>query len=91
MININLAKNYANIGKKLYKQGVIGSFMDDGRMHLKTKAFRELFEDKEYKITHFDNRTKYEYSGVIGGVSYFTITNNFLFEGDEDKLESEEI
>lgn len=51
---------------------------------ISNNLFQRLFNDKPYKTESFDNDFQFQYKGTIEGISFITITNELLFEGDED-------
>lgn len=46
--------------------------------------FQKIFNDKPYKISDFD-KNRLQYQGTIEGLSFYTVTNELLFEGDEEQ------
>lgn len=52
----------------------------------------ELFKDREYTVEDLKSKTHpYRYKCVITGLKFIALSNKLLFEGDDDKLESEDI
>lgn len=52
--------------------------------------FAKLIKDKAYTVKRFDStRYKYRYSSVISGLRFICLSDDFLFPGDENKLEGE--
>ena len=47
--------------------------------------FAEIIKDKEYSVEKFTS-DKYKYTSIISGLKFFCITNELLFEGDENKI-----
>ena len=53
------------------------------------KDFKEMLKTREYKIEIFDNPPyKYQYKAKVAGLNFIHIATEYLFNGDEDKLES---
>lgn len=52
------------------------------------EEFARMIKDKIYTVEKFD-RDKYKYSCIISGLTFFCITDDMLFEGDEKKIEEE--
>jgi len=74
-------------------QGII-SYVDnaDEFQIYDEKQFVILFRDKKYTLAMSGCKEfPYEYKGIIDGLRFITLTKKLLFEGDENKIESEEI
>lgn len=52
------------------------------------KDFKKMIEGKKYTVEKFDIK-QYKYTCVISGLTFFCITDDLLFEGDEKKIEEE--
>lgn len=78
---------------KAREQGIL-SVYDAGtkeeRFHFyKEEDFMNIIKDREYAIKNHDAKFKYKYISIINGLMFFCITNELLFEGDENKIEEE--
>src|SRR5699024_3505122 len=52
--------------------------------------FKRLIKDRNYGVSKFSHYFKYKYTSTFSGLTFIYLTNNFLFEGDENKLKVEE-
>jgi|SRR5665647_1138888 len=56
------------------------------------KDFRQMLKTREYKIEIFNYPPyKYQYSTKVAGLNFIYKATEYLFTGDESKLEREEI
>jgi len=53
--------------------------------------FREMFKEKEYKVSLRDDNYKYLYQGTISGLTFIAISNDLLFQKDADIKNDERI
>lgn len=84
-VNLRIAALKAN-DKEIYRY----NDYDDSFL-ISEKLFAEMFKDKKCEILDREsNKYKLKYKGVIDGLTFYTITDDLLFNNDE-KLEAEEI
>ncbi len=50
------------------------------------EVFATMIKGKDYVIEKFSHDFKYKYTSVISGLNFFCITDELLFEGDENKI-----
>lgn len=51
------------------------------------KDYANILKDKEYTVERFiDDDYKYQYKAKLCGLIFICITNELLFEGDENKI-----
>ena len=80
-INLKVATLKAdNLGIYSYSR-----YYDD--FHIKEEVFEEMFKDRKCEIIdRKSNEFKLEYKGRIEGLTFICLSNELLFEGDEERL-----
>jgi len=53
--------------------------------------FREMFKGRRYKVNLCDDSFKYQYQGTISGLTFFAVSNDLLFDSDNDIKAEERI
>lgn len=48
--------------------------------------FKRLIKDRDYSVKRFNHYYKYKYTGIISGLTFICLSNELLFEGDEERL-----
>lgn len=69
--------------------GISGVGTKDERFHYyDEKSFAEIIKDKNYIVERFDSEN-YKYTATISGLTFFCLSEDLLFEGDEEKLKED--
>lgn len=96
-MQINIAKlseissEYKIATLKAEEFGINGYAKYSDQFSLTEEGFRKLASGRDYTVRQFGGCFKYEYLIKIDGVSFYLLTDKLLFEGDEKKLENEEM
>lgn len=58
-------------------------------LYYNEEDFARLIKDREYTVQKFPYDYKYQYTGIISGLTFICLSNELLFEGDEEKLKED--
>jgi hypothetical protein len=87
---VDVAIEYRIAKLKAREQGIIGITDCGGKreefQYHNEEDFARLIKDREYTVQKFPYDYKYQYTGIISGLTFICLSNKFLFEGDEKRL-----
>lgn len=88
---INIAEEFKIATLKAYEYGIKGYVknLDEDIFLINKEGFKRLSVGRDYIVKVFGSCYKYEYQIKSEGVIFYLLTDEFLFDDDENKLESE--
>ncbi len=81
-----VAEEYKIATLKAEEFGINGYAKYSDQFSLTEEGFRKLSSGRDYTVRRFGSCYKYEYQTKVDGVAFYLLTNELLFEGDENKI-----